>query len=68
MSQATVPTIELTAAAEAEVRRLLKAEAHESLGLRLAVAGGGCSGLSYKVEFTLPEPGDLERMRQRWDR
>lgn len=61
MTQATVPTIELTAAAETEVRRLLDAESKEGLGLRLAVAGGGCSGLSYKVEFTLSEPGDRIR-------
>ncbi len=27
-------------------------------GLRLAVVGGGCSGLSYKIEFSEPRPKD----------
>lgn len=30
----------------------LKDNADGSKGLRLAVTGGGCSGLSYKIEFT----------------
>jgi iron-sulfur cluster assembly protein len=50
--------VTLTKAARREVSRLLAAENEEGLGLRLAVAGGGCSGLSYKVEFTRQEPGD----------
>jgi iron-sulfur cluster assembly protein len=50
--------LELTEAARREVKRLLDQEREEGLGLRLAVSGGGCSGLSYKVEFTRQEPGD----------
>jgi iron-sulfur cluster assembly protein len=50
--------VSLTEAARAEVTRLLAEESEEGLGLRLSVQGGGCSGLSYKVEFTRQEPGD----------
>jgi iron-sulfur cluster assembly protein len=50
--------VTLTEAARREVARLLAEESQEGLGLRLSVAGGGCSGLSYKVEFTRQEPGD----------
>jgi iron-sulfur cluster assembly protein len=58
MTDTAMDIIELTEAARGEVRRLLDRETGEGLGLRLAVAGGGCSGLSYRVEFTRQEPGD----------
>ena len=58
MSNMIADIVELTDAARSEVRRLLEQEQTEGLGLRLAVRGGGCSGLSYKVEFTRQEPGD----------
>lgn len=51
--------IQLTDAAATEVRRLLAAEAKAEQGLRLAVSGGGCSGLVYKVEFDTRQEGDL---------
>lgn len=44
--------ISLTPAAAAEVKRLIALqENHEGLMLRVGVDGGGCSGLSYKMEF-----------------
>ncbi len=55
---ATNNVISLTDPARAEVRRLLMEENREGQGLRLAVRGGGCSGLSYVVEFDRAEPGD----------
>ena len=58
MSNMTADIVDLTETARREVRRLLAEEHQEGLGLRLAVKGGGCSGLSYKVEFTRQEPGD----------
>jgi len=51
--------VTLTDAAQAEVRRLLEAEERSGQGLRLGVAGGGCSGLVYKVEFDGRREGDV---------
>ncbi|MCH2186672.1 iron-sulfur cluster assembly accessory protein [Myxococcota bacterium] len=48
--------IELTESAQEEVRRLLAAEGMP--GLRLGIKGGGCSGLSYLLEFTEEREGD----------
>lgn len=48
--------ISLTPEAETEVRRLLVEEGKP--GLRLGIKGGGCSGLSYNLEFTDEEEGD----------
>ena len=49
--------INITDIALNEVKRLLRAEDPE-YGLRLGIKGGGCSGLSYKLEFTECEEGD----------
>ncbi|MCC5876467.1 MAG: iron-sulfur cluster assembly accessory protein [Candidatus Sumerlaeia bacterium] len=43
--------IELTQEAVTEVKRLLTQENKEDWGLRVGVAGGGCSGLSYTLAF-----------------
>ncbi len=51
--------VQLTEAAATEVRRLLETEEREGQGLRLAVSGGGCSGLVYKVEFDTQNEGDI---------
>ena len=61
MVEAQAEIVDLTDAARKEVVRLMAEEEQEGLGLRLAVQGGGCSGLSYKVEFTRQEPGDNVR-------
>ena len=47
----TKQIINITNPALSEVRRLLKKETAEC-GLRLMIKGGGCSGLSYGLEFT----------------
>jgi len=51
--------VTLTDAARTEVRRLIEAEDRTGQGLRLGVAGGGCSGLVYKVEFDARREGDV---------
>ena len=61
MSSMNAEIVDLTDNARREVRRLLELEPEEGMGLRLAVEGGGCSGLSYRVEFTRQEPGDTVR-------
>ncbi len=50
--------IELSDAAKVEVKRLLEKENKPELGLRLGVQGGGCSGLSYKLNFDKSREGD----------
>lgn len=41
-----------------ELKRLLATESDEVEGVRLAVKGGGCSGLSYVLEFSKKREGD----------
>lgn len=49
----------ITAKAIEEVRRLLKvSKSGPEIALRLGVTGGGCSGLSYDIQFTKEEDGD----------
>jgi iron-sulfur cluster assembly protein len=49
----------LTPAAQQEVNRLLQDEDKAGLGLRLGIKGGGCSGLSYILDFTERQEGDV---------
>lgn len=45
--------ISITDKAIAQIEQISKAENPDGTkGLRLAVTGGGCSGLSYKIEFS----------------
>lgn len=50
--------ITLTGAAQVEVRRLLATDEHQGKGLRLGIKGGGCSGLSYVLDFTAQDEHD----------
>ena len=47
----STPVITLSEAALTEVKRLMKLQGLTEVGLRLGVKGGGCSGLSYTVNF-----------------
>ena len=46
-----IPLVTLTEAAVAEVKRLMDVQDLTEGGLRLGVKGGGCSGLSYTINF-----------------
>jgi iron-sulfur cluster assembly protein len=48
----------MTPAAQSEVRKLLQEPDKAGMGLRLGIKGGGCSGLSYVLDFTASEEGD----------
>ena len=50
-TEAQAPVITLTDAAIKEVKRLINVQGIEEGGLRLGVKGGGCSGLSYTINF-----------------
>lgn len=50
--------VQLTESAQTEVRRLLEEQADPAIGLRLGIKGGGCSGLSYVLDFTAEADGD----------
>lgn len=49
----------LTDGARAEIGRILREEGRPDQGLRLGVAGGGCSGLVYKVALDEAREGDV---------
>ena len=49
--------ITITEKASKQVKYLIS-ELSDDIGLRLAVKGGGCSGLSYDLDFTVGEASD----------
>jgi iron-sulfur cluster assembly protein len=52
--------IHVTPAAIAEVKRLMAEEGQTGLYLRIGVTSGGCSGMSYAMEFDSKQ-SDLDR-------
>ncbi len=51
--------ITMTPSAAQRIREVLEREGKSECSVRLGVAGGGCSGMSYKMEFDNKEkPGD----------
>src|SRR5947209_4599831 len=51
-------TLSITPSASEKVRELLAQENDPSLGLRVFVAGGGCSGLQYGMTLDEEQEGD----------
>ncbi len=52
-------TIELTEAAQEQAKALLSKEEEPKAGMRVAVTGGGCNGLQYKIGWDDPAEGDI---------
>jgi iron-sulfur cluster assembly protein len=51
--------IQITDKALQQIKSIRESEKPDpTAGLRLAVIGGGCSGLSYKIEFSAPKEKD----------
>lgn len=51
--------VDLTPKAIEQVKNIFQTENKgEGVGLRLGVIGGGCSGLSYKIDFDTPKEKD----------
>ncbi len=51
MATMNMQTMTLTDAAAARVRELMEKRDQPSVGLRLGVRTGGCSGMAYTIEF-----------------
>lgn len=51
--------VQITEKAVEQIHKIFQDEGSDySKGLRLAVIGGGCSGLQYKIEFSDPKDKD----------
>ncbi len=57
-TETTTTLVSVTPSAAEKVRELLDQEGNEALGLRIFVAGGGCSGLQYGMTLDESQDGD----------
>ena len=53
--------VHVTEKAAEQIKAIMKKEGLEDHGLRVAVMGGGCSGMSYKLNFE-KSPGEGDRV------
>ncbi len=49
------PTVAISEKAAAQLRKIAQAEKLDTTGVRVAVQGGGCSGLTYKLAMETKE-------------
>ena len=56
--QNNLEIVNLTDSAKEELQRLIKQEANNPDGVRLSLLAGGCSGLSYHLEFDKAKDND----------
>jgi len=52
--------INVTDSASEELKRVLEKQGNQGKGLRISVKGGGCSGLSYNMDFDSKQEKDHE--------
>lgn len=52
--------IQMTQQAIVEVKRMIEKDKKQGMGLRVGVKGGGCSGLSYFLDFDQKKEKDCE--------
>jgi iron-sulfur cluster assembly protein len=52
-------TLQITDSAKKELLRLITAESNPAKKLRIGVQGGGCSGLTYTMDFDFPNAQDI---------
>ncbi len=59
MSESSQSIVKISEVAMREVKRLVAEHPDTNIGLRLGVKGGGCSGLSYVIDFDAKGEKDL---------
>jgi iron-sulfur cluster assembly protein len=52
------PLVQVSPKALKEIQRFLAQQDNPNLGIRLAIKGGGCSGLSYHMDYDEPKERD----------
>lgn len=58
MSEVMEQIVEISELAKQKIEEIVKKEPQEGKSLRFGVVGGGCSGLSYKMEFSEKKESD----------
>ena len=64
MSQVPINTIKITEKAASKVRKFAKNEGLDPFALKVAVKGGGCSGLTYDLQIVDTPPEDEKIINQ----
>lgn len=54
--------IEITEAAVSQIKQIQNSQKQSDVSLRLKVVGGGCSGMSYKMDFDTTPPTESDKI------